>query len=283
MKKRCKLLSNEFEQLLTNNKMSVYEVEEFILNESKNTLKDTNKIFFSEKLKLYKNFKNINKLNHNKDPINSFEDNTANKIINKKGKSKNKNIKSKYQKEVDITISEDTCNDGNSNIISPKKTTNRRSINSKQNYNKTNNNNNYSQTQTRVQYNMNSNTDSSYTYSNFSPYIESRRRNSNLKTPTKLNLNININNSNFIDNSTHYYNTNGKLDRSPDIVNMSRSSIIINNNNISPNSDFSSKLAMATPEKQKSLYNSNSGLKNNKSIFTNNNLPFFSTYDKSNK
>jgi hypothetical protein len=87
MKKKCKDLNGEFENLLKERNCNSDDLEESILNECKLKLKDFNKAFFDEKMKHYKRFVN-SKTNTNKNWKTILNLRTHSKKIKKRGRKR---------------------------------------------------------------------------------------------------------------------------------------------------------------------------------------------------
>jgi hypothetical protein len=87
MKKKCKDLIFEFEELLRERNCSIYELEESILEECKDKLREDNKTIFDEKLRNYKKFVN-SKANSNKNWKSILNLRTHSKKIKKRGRKR---------------------------------------------------------------------------------------------------------------------------------------------------------------------------------------------------
>jgi hypothetical protein len=96
MKKRCKEISEELEELIKEKSSDEIEkIENHILEECKRKNEETNKIFFEEKLVNYKLFKNSKSDTKNKEWRNILNLRSHSKKIKKKGrKHKKKNSES---------------------------------------------------------------------------------------------------------------------------------------------------------------------------------------------
>lgn len=95
MKKRCKEISAEFEELIKAKSPEIIEkIQNEILEECKKKNEETNKRFFEEKLRNYKLFKSSKSNSKNKEWKNILNLRTHSKKVKKRGRKakKNKNI-----------------------------------------------------------------------------------------------------------------------------------------------------------------------------------------------
>lgn len=91
MKKRCKEISEEFEKMILGKSSDEIEkIENDILEECKRKNEETNKIFFEEKLRHYKLFKNSKTNSKNKEWKNILNLRTHSKKVKKRGRKPKK-------------------------------------------------------------------------------------------------------------------------------------------------------------------------------------------------
>mgnify|MGYP000852313484 CR=1 FL=1 len=118
MKKRCKDISNEFDKLKKEKSFDeVEKIQNEILLEYKNKNEKENKVFFEEKMKHYKNFKNSNSTSKNKDWKNILNLRTHSKKIKKRGR-KAKKIKQDFNNEENENEENDNDNDNENENLS---------------------------------------------------------------------------------------------------------------------------------------------------------------------
>jgi len=92
MKKRCKEISNEFEELIkTKSPEMIEKIQNDILEECKMKNEETNKRFFEEKLRNYKLFKSCKNNSKNKEWKNILNLRTHSKKVKKRGRKAKKN------------------------------------------------------------------------------------------------------------------------------------------------------------------------------------------------
>lgn len=115
MKKRCKEISAEFERLIDNKSSEQIEkIENEILEESRRKNEETNKVFFEEKLKHYRLFKNSKASSKNNKELKSILNlRTHSKKVKKRGR-KSKKIKCLSENNIALDASENSPETNNS-------------------------------------------------------------------------------------------------------------------------------------------------------------------------
>ncbi len=115
MKKRCKDISDEFENFIKGqNSETINKIENDILEECKRKNEDTNKDFFEEKLKQYRLFKSSKSNSKNKEWKNILNLRTHSKKVKKRGRKSKKIVKTIENNNIQIKIPQNSSNTNNS-------------------------------------------------------------------------------------------------------------------------------------------------------------------------